>query len=515
MMRCAVAAALVSTSAAIVTAGVGVGAEGDEPVIHFVVDVSGSMQGTKINEAVEAIKVTAEAVPDSTALGLRSYAGSCDQSSVEPLVPIGVDNDEAIIAAADGLIANGGTPTTAALDEGIDELLAYPSSGEKRLVLLTDGDTGCGITICDFIRQKDPFGIQLTLFTVGLQVSSTAASDLSCAAGHTGGSYIPADSPEDLVDALGEATGSTQIKYVALGDSFSAGEGVEPFYDANRCHRSKLAYAHFVEVPGRPGQTIWQRSFLDDRVQWGFQACSGAIAKNVLQTGRFDDPLAQLDPDRSGDLSNRLDLPVDEATDLVTITIGGNDLEFAEVLKFCAFSPDCTTEKFRGRRLDLKLRELRDDLSPQLDEIYARIHQQAPNARILVLGYPQLFPKSEDEQRCGKLAQRLIPQKSGPVVTYKTLGFSTTEQNYLRQATSEANQLIAARVEASEVATFVPVDEIFDGHEVCGHAGEWVNAPTLTRQFKVNDQAFHPNEVGHEHGYAEAINRFLNPLPEF
>src|SRR3954452_25379490 len=111
--------------------------------------------------------------------------GRCGQpcvSSTPPVVPIATNDDAAINAAADNLVAGGGTPTTAALGEGLRELQAYPSTGQKRLVLLTDGDTQCGITICDYVKQNLPVGVQLQLYTVGLQVSDTAASDLTCAA---------------------------------------------------------------------------------------------------------------------------------------------------------------------------------------------------------------------------------------------------------------------------------------------------------------------------------------------
>jgi hypothetical protein len=181
-------------------------AEQNNPAIHYVVDVSGSMAGDRLANAVAAIKQSTAAVPDSTALGLRSYAGGCDQTGTPPAVPIAPNNDAAIDAAADNLVAGGGTPTTAALGEGFKELQAYPSTGPKRLVLLTDGDTQCGITICDYVKQNLPAGVQLQLYTVGLQVSDTAAGDLTCAAQTTGGAYIPAQQPSDLADALAQAS---------------------------------------------------------------------------------------------------------------------------------------------------------------------------------------------------------------------------------------------------------------------------------------------------------------------
>jgi lysophospholipase L1-like esterase len=249
-------------------------------------------------------------------------------------------------------------------------------------------------------------------------------------------------------------------------------------------------------------------------VEWGFQACSGAWTDDVLTTGQWGDPLAQLAVDRAADTGNVNDLPVDADTDLVTITVGGNDVRFSDVLNFCALSDNCTTENYHGQPLAQYNRQQRDMLSPRLDEVYRQIHAQAPDARILVLGYPQLFPASSAEQNCWKIGQRrVIWRVDGRIV--RSIGFSRTEQNYLRQAASELNQLIAARVEASGLATFVPVDHYFAGHEVCGNSAEWINAPTLSRPrervITVNDQAFHPNERGHRHGYAAAINDVMNP----
>ena len=54
----------------------------DNPAIHFVVDVSGSIAEERLTSAVAAIKQSAAAVPDTTALGLRSYEGGCDQIAV-------------------------------------------------------------------------------------------------------------------------------------------------------------------------------------------------------------------------------------------------------------------------------------------------------------------------------------------------------------------------------------------------------------------------------------------------
>ena len=320
--------------------------------------------------------------------------------------------------------------------------------------------------------------------------------------------------------------GSRSIKYVALGDSYSSGEGVEPFFEPdNRCHRSKQAYSTLVEQPGYPGISIYsQASKAGSDVQWGFQACSGATTENLLETGRFGDRLPQLKTDRTLDIANDNDLPVDEQTDLVTLTIGGNNVHFEEVLSSCFWSRDCTKQKYDGVSLASYLRSQRDALSPELDKVYERIHRQAPDARLLVLGYPQFFPATAREQNCWKLRQYDAKVVIGGIPIRRSIGFSQTEQNYLRQAASELNQTLADRVRAAgEFATFIPVDSRFAGHEICGNDDEWINAGTL-RNVKLsgdeafvgpNDQSFHPNESGHQLGYADAVNDWLNQIPEF
>ena len=336
--------------------------------------------------------------------------------------------------------------------------------------------------------------------------------------------------------ARASSTGGV-FKYVALGDSFSAGEGLPPFFEPDYefigwgdvdCHRSTAAYSTLIRDPRRPTKTLYQedrRSHVPD-TQWGFQACSGATTDAVLTKPFGGDPLAQLSSDRNKDTQNHNRRPVDLTTNLVTITIGGNDMHFPDVLNFCAFSDNCTTEAlpsyltdgtgFPGGNLEAYGTYLRGKLSAKLDAVYAAIAQQAPNAQLLVLGYPQLFPATPAEQNCGKIAQRTYHNQNPFGKAIRTIGFSPTEQNAFRREESRVNQLIAARVQASQgtrprpFATFIPVDQAFAGHEICGDNGEWINAPTLSLYDKgASLKSFHPNLKGQTLGYAATINDYL------
>lgn len=104
---------------------------------------------------------------------------------------------------------------------------------------------------------------------------------------------------------------------------------------------------------------------------------------------QFDEPGAQLEQGA-----------VDGATDRVTITIGGNDAGFAEVLRLCALN-SCTDPSYRpydDRPFTEWLAAEIDSLEPVLLETFRELDSAAANARVLVAGYPQLFPRVPEQQ---------------------------------------------------------------------------------------------------------------------
>ena len=338
-------------------------------------------------------------------------------------------------------------------------------------------------------------------------------------------------------------TATNTYKYVALGDSFAAGEGIEPFFQkgTNQCHRSTKAYPTLVELPGLERFSIFQlRQAGTPGIAWGFQACASALANhllppglapdgktisNVIGDGIHRDVWRQLAlPGAAPDPGNVNRLNVDPETDLLTLTIGGNDMAWPKVLTECALNADCTTGDFKDTKhtLEMELKARRDRLSGELDGILQGIRRQAPRARVLVTGYPNLVPRTAKEQNCVALIQRTVglkpnirPTPIGPFLDAKkqTVGFSHREQDFFRQATRKLNDLIANRTQNAG-ATFVPVDKIFAGHEICGKLDpDWINYATPTRRgkLKVSDQGFHPKPEGQRDGYAAAINNVLNP----
>ena len=141
------------------------------------------------------------------------------------------------------------------------------------------------------------------------------------------------------------------VVYDALGDSYGSGYGVSPYDGA--CGRSAAAYA--VQIDGR------MRIDLDD-----FAACAGATT-DQLEAGQ----ISALDAD----------------TDLVTVSIGGNDILWGDAVGACLMLDDAQCAGALGATtgaIQLLLPAL-------LHDTYSKIHAAAPHAHVVVTGYPRLF----------------------------------------------------------------------------------------------------------------------------
>jgi hypothetical protein len=296
--------------------------------------------------------------------------------------------------------------------------------------------------------------------------------------------------------------GRQAVAYVALGDSFSSGEGISPYLGAGRCDRSTRAYAEFVQPPGlgapayavasgggaagpgnRYGSDANVRSAGD--VSWSFWACSGARTRNVLPRA-----LGGVGQGAGWETSPQLDsVDISKAT-LVTMTIGGNDAGYVDVLMQCGLFR-CNTAAFRAQR-----QAVVDGVRPQVQKVVEAVAAKAPGARILVLGYPQVFPATKAEQRCAGLRP------------------FAGEMDMLRGLGDRLNVTIARAVADAAAhgvnATFVPVAPRFAGHEVCGRKGAWINGVLPARTaIGIDPGSFHPTLRGQRDGYAAAVNAAL------
>jgi lysophospholipase L1-like esterase len=247
---------------------------------------------------------------------------------------------------------------------------------------------------------------------------------------------------------------------LALGDSFSSGEGAGSYdpdtnTDGNTCHRSPLAWpvrvAEILELNALPSL-----------------ACSGAVIADVMEDGHGHE--AERRRSQLGRIGGD--------PKLITISIGGNDTGFADVLGDCV-TGDCIEkyDKPSGDVLERRAAEVGD----RLPEVYRAIQRKAPGARLVVMGYPRLFP---DDARALPVGNCAAADR-----------VSANETAYLNSATRTLNAAIAAAAREAG-ATFVDVTDAFDGKELRCSGESYMNRLRILprRLFKAS---VHPNASGH------------------
>lgn len=265
---------------------------------------------------------------------------------------------------------------------------------------------------------------------------------------------------------------------VSMGDSFSSGEGIPPFYDSELPVALKtesedwLAHRSQKSWPGNlilylPSENAWTPMKDRKDENWFFVASSGAETKHLSQpqaklynVDGYSFPFALIPPQL--DIFEQLKRE-GRQVDYVTLTLGGNDAGFSDIIATCVFgSADVElAEQYGDTRVGsfLKFGALQnhinwlwenfykdDGIGTRLIDAYEKIENAAPDARILVAGYPKLF----DPQ--GGLM--ISPQEAGMV------------NKLVTQFNTAVSHLIQNLREDGMKIEFISVEDIFEGHEI-------------------------------------------------
>lgn len=250
--------------------------------------------------------------------------------------------------------------------------------------------------------------------------------------------------------------------YAALGDSYASGSGIAPYApgtdgaDGNGCRRSTAAYPH------RVGQDVDRRL--------SFHACAGARTNDFYQAKAQDEP-AQLDQ-------------LGRDTGLVTFSIGGNDVGFADVMRDCIDGLEllpfktCHGEERITGRVDAALDALRGTGAQadvhSYDAILDDIGSRAPDAEVVAVGYPPLFPAEGG---------------GGGMLSDRCEGVKKADQRWMVEKTNELNGIVQAAAQRHG-ALFADPSAGFAGHELCGQDQAWFGG-------LLSAVPFHPTQDGH------------------
>ncbi|HWG25247.1 MAG TPA: SGNH/GDSL hydrolase family protein [Actinospica sp.] len=240
----------------------------------------------------------------------------------------------------------------------------------------------------------------------------------------------------------GGAAHASSADYVALGDSYSSGVGAGSYTSASgSCDISTNAYPYLWDGANSPS------SFTDD-------SCSGATTSTV----------------ESSQLSG-----LNSSTTLVSITVGGNDVGFSSVMETCILDGTSSCES----AVSTAETEAQNDLPAKLDTLFGDIQSDAPNAHVVVMGYPEFYDLNES---------------SGCV------GLSTDSRSAIDGGADTLDGVISTEAAKYSGFSYVDVRPYFSGHEICD-SSSWLHS------FNILDttESYHPTASGQSGAYYPAF----------
>jgi lysophospholipase L1-like esterase len=251
---------------------------------------------------------------------------------------------------------------------------------------------------------------------------------------------------------------ASPLRYVALGDSYSAASGVLPLdLSAPQCLRSVRNYPHVIA--GSTGAQLTDVT------------CGAAETGDFFES-QYPGTAPQLDA-------------VKPDTQLVTMTIGGNDSGvFIDTILACGAAGLSTL----GQGSPCKDRygsSFEDTINsttyPSLVSALSAVRARAPAARVAILGYPWIMPASGG--------------------CFDKMPVATGDVPYVRGIEATLNDAVR-RAAAATGSTYVNLNAVSDGHDACKPIGvRWIE-PVLQG---TNPVIVHPNALGESEMAAQAM----------
>ncbi|MFU8849917.1 SGNH/GDSL hydrolase family protein [Micromonospora sp. SL1-18] len=225
-------------------------------------------------------------------------------------------------------------------------------------------------------------------------------------------------------------------RYVALGDSYASGVGADSYTsESGSCMRSNNAYPALYNTNIKPAS---YRSV----------ACSGATTADVINS--------QLSA-------------LSSTTTLVSVTIGGNDVGFANIMTTCVLYGE--TQCIAA--IQTAENKARSELPGKLANVYNGIKSRAPSARVVVVGYPVFY-------QLGTFC----------------VGLSANSRAKINEGINLLDD-ITRTAATSAGFKFADVRSIFVGHQLCSYGEKWLHALNYLNL----NISYHPTAAGQSGGY--------------
>lgn len=234
--------------------------------------------------------------------------------------------------------------------------------------------------------------------------------------------------------------------YVALGDSYSSGVGAGSYTaESGSCDRSTNAYSALWNAAHHPSSYV-------------SVACSGATTSTV----------------NSSQLS-----ALSASTGLVSITIGGNDVGFSNIMTTCVLysTSDCVAA------VNAAETKAQSTLPGLLNTTYNNIRSHAPNAQVVVLDYPVFYQLG----------------------VWYCIGLSETSRSKIDEGINLVDGIIKTAVGSHANFTYGDVRSNFVGHQLCS-GNDWLHS----LNFSDITESYHPTASGQSGGYLPVFSSLVH-----
>lgn len=337
--------------------------------------------------------------------------------------------------------------------------------------------------------------------------------------------------PLTAIDVLAETAGTQGSRIiVSLGDSYASGEGIEPFYGQNKsiveklqdqdwlAHRSEKSWSGRLTLDGVSGPMSKNCG-----TKWYFVASSGAETVHLKEKKQYKYfnthyLYGSAYIDKQLDVFNKLG---DQKAEYVTLSIGGNDAKFADIIMEAAMphpiNPGALNDKLSAVWNEFYYgadgnKSIRDRLFQAYSDVQAAAGRQA---KIIVTGYPQLLDpegskvlfSEKDAGLINESVSRFNDEIETIVKACKASGmkicFVSVEEAFKNNRAYSDDPFIR-KVELGIYMNNKTEDLVDFGHETVAEDGD------KGRSF-ASSYSMHPNDKGAQ-AYAECVQAKINEI---
>ncbi len=309
-----------------------------------------------------------------------------------------------------------------------------------------------------------------------------------------------------------------RLDYLALGDSFSSGEGEtqDSYYlqgtniEYEKCHISIRSYPYlianlstinpeYMKSVSCSGATT--DDIIGDDIYYSGQG--RRLGKGNLNLSDDDSTFAKSEAESSF-LPGRIhqeSFVKEYQPKVITIGIGGNDVGFMDKLKDCVGTDICSwassAEDKEQTAIEIK------NLYNTLVHTYQEIHDASPNSKVYAIGYPTVI---EENGTCNLLIGKLL---------------DSSERRFMNEGVMYINKIVEAAARQVGIG-YIDVQNSFGNHGLCGS-----EQPSAMNAIRIGDdgslsndmdwlkvigqESFHPNSIGHSY-IANSIIDLVNNI---